>query len=68
MAALGTPAARATSSMVKTSSWGNMGRRDLKANPLPPMGCGFRPEPGHSGKLHILLSLPQVMADFTPFR
>jgi hypothetical protein len=60
-AARGTPAARAISSIVKTSSWDSMDAQVQKANPLPPVGSVFRPELRNKSQSDTRVSLQQVI-------
>jgi len=60
-AARETPAARAISSIVKTSSWDSMDAEVCEANPLPPVASVFRPELRNEIESDTRVSLQQVI-------
>jgi hypothetical protein len=59
----GTPAARAISSIVKTSSWDSMDVEEREANPLPLAGSVFRPELRDEIHSATRVSLQQVIRE-----
>src|SRR6185436_20588664 len=64
-AARGTPAARAISSTVKTSSWDSIDAQVQEANPLPPVGSVIRPELRNKSESDTRVSLQQVIGGLT---